>query len=358
MLSSSDGIEFEKVAALQPDLIVGTNAGLTKADYDRLSKMAPTIAQSGDYSDYFEPWDVQHLAIGKALGQGEPKPPSRCDGIKADFAAAAEEHPEFAGTPAVFLQNAFYDGSAIAYQDGLSTDFLTDLGFVIPKEIDEYAADGQAYIPMENLDVLNNADVLVWGTEADTDRAELEKEPLYRNLDRGQERQPRLHRQHARRGDLLHQPAEPAVRARRARAEAGHCCRRRSEPGPAEAPDEVEIAAKAPARDERNAILDRWGISTRGGGASSASGSSVTSTGVRTADSCKQGSRQTGFAQLLSQADETLRSQRGISAAPAGQLTAWPAGRRPIGPRRLPRRLSSPTRRRSRRRAAAYGARP
>jgi iron complex transport system substrate-binding protein len=122
------------------------------------------------------------LAIGKALGK-EGEAAEQVDGIKGDFAAAAEEHPEFAGTPAVFLQNAFYDGSAIAYQDGLSTAFLTDLGFGIPKEIDEYAADGQAYIPMENLDVLNNADVLVWGTEADTDRADLEKEALYRNLD-------------------------------------------------------------------------------------------------------------------------------------------------------------------------------
>ena len=69
-LSSSDGFEFEKIAALEPDLIVGTNAGMTKQDYEKLSALAPTIAQSGDYSDYFEPWDVQHLAIGKALGQG------------------------------------------------------------------------------------------------------------------------------------------------------------------------------------------------------------------------------------------------------------------------------------------------
>ena len=127
----------------------------------------------------------------------------------------------------MFLQNAFYDGSAIAYQDGLSTDFLTDLGFVVPKEIDEYAdGGGQAYIPMENLDVLNNADVLLWATEKDTDRADLEKEARLPQPGCGQGRQPRLHRRGPRRGDLLHQPAEPAVRAGRARAEAGHRRRR------------------------------------------------------------------------------------------------------------------------------------
>ena len=182
VLATSDGFKFEQIAALEPDLIVGTNAGMSKQDYEKLSALAPTIAQSGEYTDYFEPWDVQHLAIGKALGK-EAEATEQVDAIKADFAAAAEEHPEFAGTPAVFLQNAFYDGSAIAYQDGLSTDFLTDLGFVIPKQIDEYAADGQAYIPMENLSVLNNADVLLWATEKDTDRADLEKEAVYRNLD-------------------------------------------------------------------------------------------------------------------------------------------------------------------------------
>jgi iron complex transport system substrate-binding protein len=183
VLSTADGLQFERIAALQPDLIVGTNAGLTKQDYEKLSALAPTVAQSGDYSDYFEPWDVQHVAIGTALGK-ETEATEQVEAIKGEFADAAAEHPEFAGVPAVFLQNAFYDGSAIAYQDGLSTDFLTDLGFVVPKEIDEYAeGGGQAYIPLENLNVLNNADVLLWATEKDSDRANLEKEGVYRNLD-------------------------------------------------------------------------------------------------------------------------------------------------------------------------------
>lgn len=182
VLSTADGLEFEKIAGLAPDLIIGTNAGMTKQDYDKLSKIAPTVAQSGEYTDYFEPWDVQTLAIGTAMGK-EDEATELIDGIKGDFAAAAAEHPEWEGVPIVFLQNAFYDGSAIAYQDGLSTEFLTDLGFVVPSEISEYAEGEQAYIPLENLDVLNNAEVLLWATEADTDRDALEEEALYRNLD-------------------------------------------------------------------------------------------------------------------------------------------------------------------------------
>lgn len=179
VLTTSDGLDFEAIALLEPDLIIGTNAGMTEEDYDRLSEIAPTVAHSGDYSMYFEPWDVQTLQIGRAVGL-EQEAQELVDGIEERFADAAAAHPEFAGKPAVFLQNAIYDGSAIAYQDGLSTDFLTSLGFTIPSDIDAYAPEdesgGQAYIPVENLDVLNAADVLIWGTEKEEDVTALEGE--------------------------------------------------------------------------------------------------------------------------------------------------------------------------------------
>lgn len=186
VLGTSDGLDFEAIALLDPDLIIGTNAGMTEEDYDRLSDIAPTVAHSGDYSMYFEPWDVQTLQIGKAVGRADDAQ-KLVDDIDARFAAAAEAHPEFADASVVFLQNAIYDGSAIAYQNGLSTDFLTELGFSIPSEIDAFAPEdesgGQAYIPVENLDVLNTADVLIWGTESDDDISALEAEPFVTAVD-------------------------------------------------------------------------------------------------------------------------------------------------------------------------------
>ena len=41
---------MEQIAALTPDLIIGRNAGLTKDVYASLTKIAPTIANSGKYS--------------------------------------------------------------------------------------------------------------------------------------------------------------------------------------------------------------------------------------------------------------------------------------------------------------------
>ena len=106
-----------------------------------------------------------------------------------------------------------YDGSVIAYQKGLSTDFLTDLGFDIPAEIDAFATEGgQAYIPVEQLTVLDSADVLIWGTEADADKADLEQVPLFNSLTAVQAGKSIYTGGELAASDLLHHPAEPAVR--------------------------------------------------------------------------------------------------------------------------------------------------
>ena len=182
VLHAVDSFDYERIAALEPDLIIGTNAGIDEQSYELLSAIAPTIAHPAGAPLYFSRWDDQSRLIGQALGR-EDEMEAIIAGIDAQFAEAAAAHPEFAGQSIIFLQNAFYDGEAIAYQDGLSTEFLTDLGFVIPPELDEFATpEGQAYIPMEQLGVLDAGDILLWATESPDDRTALEAEPLYNAL--------------------------------------------------------------------------------------------------------------------------------------------------------------------------------
>jgi iron complex transport system substrate-binding protein len=184
VLTSNDGLQYERIAALKPDLILATNAGLDKEQYDRLTAIAPTVAQPVGGTAWFSKWDRQSLMIGKAVGK-EAEATALVEGIKKRFAETAAAHPAFAGTPAIFLQGGYYEGKAIAYQDGLSTDFLTDLGFTVPKELDAFStSDGslQAYVPMENLSVLNSGKVLVWATDDAAGRAKVEEPPVYRTL--------------------------------------------------------------------------------------------------------------------------------------------------------------------------------
>jgi ABC-type Fe3+-hydroxamate transport system substrate-binding protein len=47
VLHTDDGFDFEAIAELRPDLIMGVSSGMTEGDYDKLSRLAPTIAHPG-----------------------------------------------------------------------------------------------------------------------------------------------------------------------------------------------------------------------------------------------------------------------------------------------------------------------
>ena len=164
VLQTADGFEFEKIAALKPDLIVGTNAGMTKKDYELFSAIAPTITSSKDSNDYFSPWQDQVLQIARGLGR-EDDGQQVVDDLEADYAKVAAEHPEWAGKTATFSQGAPYDGILYVYPPGLSTDFLTQLGFTMTTGFEDYAPEGsQAEISAENVGLID-ADVIVFATE-------------------------------------------------------------------------------------------------------------------------------------------------------------------------------------------------
>jgi iron complex transport system substrate-binding protein len=165
VLSTADGFEFEKIAALAPDLIVGTNAGLNEKDYELLSQIAPTIASVEGSTRYFSSWQDQTLQIAKALGRADDGQ-SLIDEVTERYAAAAAEHPEWQGLTATFSQGGPYDGLLYVYPAGLSTDFLTDLGLTMTTGLEEYAPEdgAQAEISAENVSLID-ADVVVFATE-------------------------------------------------------------------------------------------------------------------------------------------------------------------------------------------------
>ena len=183
VLIPADGIQIERVAELAPDLILGTNAGLDEGVYKNLSAIAPTLAQSDKDLAYFEPWRVQSTAIGKALGKdGEMQ--ELIQGVEDLYAAALAKHPEFKGKNVVLLANDFVDGNIYAYQEGLSTQLLLDLGLQIAPVVEKYATDAKtAFIPKEDLvDALETADVVIWLTADDANRDMLLADPIVQAL--------------------------------------------------------------------------------------------------------------------------------------------------------------------------------
>ena len=166
VLTNGDGLQFEEIVELEPDLIIGTNAGMTKRDYELLSQIAPTVTSVPGSLPYFSPWQDQVLQVARALGR-EDDGAELVSRVEADFAAVAEFHADdWAGRTATFSQGEPYDGQLYVYPDDLSTAFLTDLGFTITPGLEKYAPEvgSQALISGENVDLLE-ADVIVWATE-------------------------------------------------------------------------------------------------------------------------------------------------------------------------------------------------
>ena len=159
VLDFTDGLEFERVAGLRPDLILAVYSGLTKKDYDTLSKIAPTIAQPPGQVDWGSSWQDEILTVGRAVGRPKQAEELR-DEAEALLAKAAEEHPEFEDQTAAVATP--YQGIWVYGPQDARSRLLTDLGFNFPNELRSVGGDefgGQ--LSGEKLDLLDLG-TLLW----------------------------------------------------------------------------------------------------------------------------------------------------------------------------------------------------
>ncbi len=89
--SEANGVAFDQIAALTPDLIIGAYSGLTKDDYDKLSRIAPTIGPLAP--NYTTAWPDTMAAVGKATGR-EDEAKKIVDEVTAALAEVGEKNPE------------------------------------------------------------------------------------------------------------------------------------------------------------------------------------------------------------------------------------------------------------------------
>lgn len=171
-----DEKQFEKVAALKPDLITAVYAGISKKDYDLLSKIAPVVAAPKEYVDYGTPWQEATVLIGTAMGEKE-KAEGLVDDADAELAKVKEEHPEFAGKTAATV--SAYEGIFVYGPEDPRGRFLTDIGFTYPENLEKFSKEsfGES-ISAENAAEVD-LDTLVWVND---EKATLDMVPTYKNL--------------------------------------------------------------------------------------------------------------------------------------------------------------------------------
>jgi len=172
-----ESINFETIAALQPDLILALYSGITQEQYDLLTQIAPTVAQPADWVDYGVPWQELTRIVGKAVGKAA-EAEALVAQVEDRFVQLRNEHPEFVGASAAAAM-AWQGIYVYGAQDARSR-LLTNLGFVLPAELD--AITGSNFggnLSLERADLLDT-DVIIWIDPEDTE-GELGG-PVYQSL--------------------------------------------------------------------------------------------------------------------------------------------------------------------------------
>lgn len=174
VLDLSNGIQIDRIAALKPDLIVATNAGVDEDTYKKLSEIAPTIPQSGQDA-FFEPWTSQAAAISQAVFKYDDMA-RIVKAIEDKFTEVGKNSPQFAGKKALLLQGTLVDDAVHAWTPNWRNDFLTRMGLTVPDT-------GDGVIARDRMEeVLDGADVLIWTTESDEQQAALLADPTIAKL--------------------------------------------------------------------------------------------------------------------------------------------------------------------------------
>jgi iron complex transport system substrate-binding protein len=181
MKNGDSGPNYEKIAALRPDLIIAVYSEIDQAAYDKLSKIAPTVGRTKAEKEPFSaPWQDNALHIAKALGKAE-EGEKMVEDIQGRLDAAKEAHPELADQTAVVL--SWYEDSVAPFT---STDvrgrLVSGIGFKYRTEIDK-VADGSFYTKLspERIDLVDVDRIFVINDKADTEA--LKKFKLFANLD-------------------------------------------------------------------------------------------------------------------------------------------------------------------------------
>ncbi|WP_291733320.1 ABC transporter substrate-binding protein [Leisingera sp. F5] len=152
-------IDFEKIAAMEPDLIVGQWSGMTWRDYAHLSRIAPTIAPRSEYGPNGTPWQEMLRTLGAATGtSGHAE--AIITRIGTRVSAIRQEHPERESASAALAwagQNAAYTSRDIRSR------LLEALGFQVPVAVNGRGPLNRTYvmIPAEDPSPID-ADVLIW----------------------------------------------------------------------------------------------------------------------------------------------------------------------------------------------------
>lgn len=166
LFDETDGIDYEAVADTKPDVILAAYSGLTKEEYETLSKIAPVVAfpklaWATSVEDMIE---LNSTALGLA-GEGK----KLIETLHADADKALEAHSVLKGKKLLFSYIDPADLSQIGFYTAIDTrpGYLASVGLPLPSIVEENADSKEFYLTVSSEEAEKFADVDVFVTYGD-----------------------------------------------------------------------------------------------------------------------------------------------------------------------------------------------
>ncbi|CEO06683.1 periplasmic binding protein [[Clostridium] sordellii] len=158
-----DGLDYEAISNSNPDVILAAYSGITKEEYDLLSKIAPVVAYPKlPWQTYWrDQININSTAIGKK-NEGE----KLVSNLEKLIKEKTNNYSNLKGKKVAFCY--FNPADLGKFYIYLPTDpraaYLTDLGLEVPESITKLAETSDSFaveISSENIDKLKDVDVIV-----------------------------------------------------------------------------------------------------------------------------------------------------------------------------------------------------
>ncbi len=163
LFDEGDGIDFEAVAATKPDVILAAYSGLSQADYDTLSQIAPVVAYPE--SPWATDWRDMIRFNSAGLGMAE-EGEALIKRTEAEIAEVVAGVPQLKGKSAMFVTHLDTTNlSTVNFYTANDTrvKFFADLGLSSPKSVREATTPGQfaSSVSAERVDAFDDVDIVV-----------------------------------------------------------------------------------------------------------------------------------------------------------------------------------------------------
>lgn len=178
-LDTTDGIPVDEIIALEPDLVLGINSGLTQQDFDKLTKAGiPVVAYPG--AQWFTTWRQSVELAGEALGREDVAEEVIAETEQA-FADTRAEYPQLEGATIAYTFLDAADTSQIGIYNAEENrpKLLAELGAVTPGIVEEVSDPGVFYTTISAERATDvDADVLLTDANSAEEIEVIEKDPL------------------------------------------------------------------------------------------------------------------------------------------------------------------------------------